>query len=162
MLKKYMRRQSQFLIIILIGILIAASCAPTGGHVYRGRYHGQKQIELKRVAHTYLGVPYRYGGIDRSGMDCSGLVVRIFRDVYGTRLPHSTKELYKKGKPVSKRMLETGDLVFFREPGNVQPNHIGIFLEKGKFIHASGSKGVIISKLSTRYYRKRFIGAKRF
>jgi len=125
------------------------------------RHLTEKQVELKDYAREFIGVPYLYGGVTRQGMDCSGLVVRIYRDIYGFTLPHSTAQLYRRGKWVSVRALRTGDLVFFWTESRNKPSHVGLYLDSGAFIHASSSRGVVISKLTENYYKKRLMGIKR-
>ncbi|MCK5237662.1 MAG: C40 family peptidase, partial [Deltaproteobacteria bacterium] len=63
---------------------------------------------------SWKGVPYRYGGLSKSGVDCSGFVFNAFKDGLGIVLPRSTKELVKIGKKVKKKKLRSGDLVFFK------------------------------------------------
>jgi cell wall-associated NlpC family hydrolase len=118
-------------------------------------------MELWHYAKTFLGTPYRYGGSDHYGMDCSGLVIRIYRDVYGIYLPHKTTALYVQGSWVSSAELQIGDLLFFQEREKTLPSHVGIYMGEGRFIHASTSKGVILSNMKNSYYRRRFVGARR-
>ena len=117
--------------------------------------------DIQVQAESYLGVPYRYGGTSRRGMDCSGLVFRLWQDVYGRHVPHSVRQLYRLGKPLMPSQAQTGDLVFFAEPGSREPNHVGVVLDGGRFIHASVKKGVIIDRMDSPYYRKRFVGVRR-
>lgn len=119
------------------------------------------QERLVSQARAYVGVPYRYGGMSRSGMDCSGLVVRLFREACDIRLPHGTDKLWAAGTAVPLRSMAAGDLVFFRIARESVPSHVGVYLGRGRFIHASSSSGVIISQLTEDYYRKRFMGVKR-
>ena len=94
-------------------------------------------------------------------MDCSGLVVRIFKDAYDITLPHSTAKLYQEGYIITLGVLEIGDLVFFDTNRNRSPDHVGIYLGNYDFIHASSKRGVIASKISDPYYQKRLLGARR-
>lgn len=143
-------------------IIIHMSCTTTMRSSYQPpRFKTRKQSQLWDHAQTFIGIPYRYGGSTRSGMDCSGVVVRLFLDVYGLRLPHKTSALYTKGVAVSIRSLQVGDLVFFRYDAQPTPSHVGVFLGNGVFIHASSSKGVILSGLDDGYYKKRYAGARR-
>ena len=135
------------------------SCTTT--HMSHPSARSARQERLVRQARTYVGVPYRYGGMSRSGMDCSGLVVRLFREVCGIRLPHSTGRLWGAGAAIPLRSMAAGDLVFFRIAGESIPSHVGVYLGRGRFIHASSSRGVIISKLSEDYYKRRLIGLRR-
>ena len=143
-------------------LIVYTSCTTTMRSSYQPpRFKTRKQSQLWDHAQTFIGIPYRYGGSTRSGMDCSGVVVRLFLDVYGLRLPHKTSVLHTKGITVSKRSLQVGDLVFFRYDAPSTPSHVGVFLGNGVFIHASSSKGVILSGLDDEYYKKRYAGARR-
>jgi len=125
--------------------------------------HFRNDIKKRLVEHakSFLGVPYRYGGTTQSGMDCSGLIVRVYKDIYGIDLPHNTSLLYKKGLRLSLRSLEIGDLVFYGEHFRAIPSHVGIYIGNNQFIHSTKSKGVIISDLRNGYFKMRFAGARR-
>lgn len=116
---------------------------------------------LSQIANKYLGIPYRYGGMSRKGIDCSGLVCLIYREVNRAKLPHSTRKLRTLGKKVSKQHARSGDLVFFRRGSFGRVNHVGIFLGGETFIHASTKRGVIYSKLSATYYKRHFVEIRR-
>jgi len=115
--------------------------------------------KITATALKLVGVPYKWGGITTKGFDCSGLVWYVF-DKNKITLPRTADVQYKKGKTVTIGNLQKGDLVFFTtyEPG---ASHVGIYLEKGKFIHASSSKGVMVSNLSDSYWKPRYLGARR-
>ena len=101
----------------------------------------------------WIGVPYRAGGDNKRGTDCSGLVSQLYKQVYNIRLSRSTDEQLKESNKVSRRNLREGDLVFFTSRASKKRvAHVGIYLKNGKFIHASTSKGVIISSLNEQYY----------
>ncbi|MCK5740340.1 C40 family peptidase, partial [bacterium] len=74
----------------------------------------QEKQELLANIKQYLGVPYKWGGVDKSGMDCSGLVITVYRDVFDITLPHNSRQLSKLGSPIPRHNLTLGDLVFFR------------------------------------------------
>jgi hypothetical protein len=120
-----------------------------------------------RAALAYLGVPYVSGGESHLGLDCSGLVYRIFRDEAGLYLPRGVQALFNSGLPAV-RPLHIGDLVFFDTSAHASPaaaTHVGVYTGAGAFVHAAsqGSRtGVIVSRLSNPYYRNRFLGARRF
>lgn len=119
-----------------------------------------KTTSLKKAADSYLGVRYKYGGTTRKGIDCSGLIWRVFLDVGHKDFQRtSSTELYKMGKSVSRTSLKQGDLCFFG-PGR-KVNHVGIYMGNNKFIHASSSKGVTYSSLDNVYWRPRIIGFRR-
>lgn len=111
----------------------------------------------------WMGVRYKFGGNDRNGIDCSGLTVAIFRAVYGINLQRRSIEQYQKNcKPVRAKKLCSGDLVFFANDRNADRiNHVGIYLKNDKFLHASTSRGVVVSSLHEDYYKKRFVGGGR-
>ena len=110
---------------------------------------------------SFLGAPYRYGGTSKSGIDCSGLIVRIYQDKCGISLPHSARRLFEEGNALSLRSLEVGDLVFFRQGRGTPPSHVGMYLGNGRFIHSESGRGVIITKMGNRYYKPRYAGARR-
>jgi len=99
--------------------------------------------------------PYQYGGTSTSGVDCSGFVGVLYQDVYSKRIPRTTTELSKSAKKVSTNNLQEGDLVFFDINGK-KSSHVGVYLMNNKFVHASSSKGVIISDLLNPYYQSAF------
>lgn len=115
---------------------------------------------MLRTAHTQIGIPYRSGGCNpNTGFDCSGFTTWVFNR-YGIHLPRSSREQYQVGKMVAKNHLRKGDLVFFRSKRGV--NHVGIYLENGKFIHsASNGKTVTISHLEEDYWRTHYAGGRR-
>ena len=114
---------------------------------------------LRRAADSWLGVPYRFGGQSRSGIDCSGFVRQIFADVYGMQLPHNSSAMYKLGKPVSRSDLKPGDLVFFKRMGYI--DHSGIYMGGNWFIHSASSVGVAYSALNAPYFGDHYAGARR-
>jgi len=119
---------------------------------------------LMTQAASWIGVPYRSGGMDRSGVDCSGLVYCLYGSVYGQRFERcsSYDMFHKYCTPVNASQLKQGDLVFFTtDNSGGRIGHSGIYLKNGKFIHASSSKGVIISNLNEQYWSKHwFAGGK--
>ncbi len=148
-------------ILLILSNFLLTSC---GGSLNRStplNFENQKKAEFWHYAKTFLGTPYRFGGASRYGMDCSGLVLRVYNDVYGIKLPHNTYKLYKRGRTIPLRNLKIGDLVFFSEKQRNRLSHVGIYMGNGYFIHASSSSGVIMSRLNSRYYKKHCIGAKR-
>lgn len=109
--------------------------------------------KLYTTSAEWIGVPYRAGGDSKYGTDCSGLVSQLYKKVYRTRLSRSTDEQLKESTKVSFRNLREGDLVFFTSRASKKKvAHVGIYLKNGKFIHASTSKGVIVSSLDEKYY----------
>lgn len=108
---------------------------------------------LVKEAKGWLGVPYRYGGESKSGADCSGMLMSIYRDVAGLKLPRNSAAQQEYCIAIEKRRLEPGDLVFFSSSkGRGRVSHVGMYIGSGKMIHASTSRGVIVSGLDEKYY----------
>jgi cell wall-associated NlpC family hydrolase len=115
---------------------------------------------LVGTALSFRGAPYRNGGSDPTGFDCSGFTQYVFGR-YGIALPRDVKEQYRQGKTVKPEDLEAGDLVFFTttDPG---VSHVGIAVGGDEFVHAPSSTGVVrVERLSSRYWADRFLVAKR-
>ena len=103
-------------------------------------------------AAEWLGTPYRNGGQSRRGTDCSGFVRQVYKAAYGIDLPRSTDQQVDATRRVRRRKLREGDLVFFHGRKKRRVSHVGIYLKDGKFIHASTSRGVMVSRLSEDYW----------
>jgi cell wall-associated NlpC family hydrolase len=115
---------------------------------------------LLSTALDLRGTPYRSGGVDRTGFDCSGFVRYVF-GAHGHRLPRETQEQYKVGQPVDRDDVQPGDLVFF-ETVSRGPSHVGIALGDGEFVHAPSSRGVVrVERYTTTYWARRWVGARR-
>lgn len=172
-----MKKLSEYyLLIVLFGILVI-SCGPQprftsvepeergsrdeaverSAEKHKGRIDKGK---MSRIINSYLGVPYQYGGDTESGLDCSGLVVQVYRKYAGFKLPRSTKKLFQLVKEVERDELAYGDLVFFSD-GWFSVSHVGIYIGEGQFVHSAKSSGVIVSSLDENYYRRRYRGARR-
>lgn len=110
---------------------------------------------LYLTAAEWIGTPYRSGGHTKRGTDCSGLTGEIYRKVYRMRLPRSTGEQLAACRKVARRGLKEGDLVFFHNgKSRKKVTHVGIYLKDDKFVHASTSRGVIVSSLDENYWRR--------
>ena len=108
---------------------------------------------------SFRGVPYRNGGSDPSGFDCSGFTQYVF-DQHGIVLPREVRDQFERGLLV-RGPVAAGDLVFFATTSK-QASHVGILMNDDEFIHAPSSRGVVrIERLSTEYWARRFIGVKR-
>ena len=117
-------------------------------------------------AKTYRGARYKYGGTTKKGIDCSGLIYRSFGE-FDISMPRTTTELATTGDWVDIKKVREGDLVFFATRQNSRNvNHVGIVtdVEDGNisFIHASSSRGVMISKVSERYWYLAYVQARRY
>lgn len=117
--------------------------------------------QLNEQLRQWYGTPYRYGGLDRGGVDCSGFVYRTFSDRFDMQLPRSTVQQTGLGTKVSRDELMPGDLVFFKTGSGENGLHVGIYDTNDEFIHASTSKGVTRSSLNNVYWRKVYWQARR-
>jgi hypothetical protein len=120
----------------------------------------ETRAKLIAAAKNYLGTPYRLGGKSSKGLDCSGLVYVVYKEVTGQNLLKPVKELIRLGEPVS-GLPAPGDLVFFDTGGG--PSHVGISLGGKTFYHAASDgprTGVTLDSLDTTYYKSRYLGAR--
>lgn len=109
-------------------------------------------------AMTWLGTPYAYAGSEKGeGTDCSGMVMKVYEDVTGCKLPRNSAKQAEFCLKLEPKDVEVGDLVFFatgKDPHKI--SHVGIVIDDRTFIHASTSKGVVISEIYTPYYKRTF------
>lgn len=115
---------------------------------------------LSGTALSLRGAPYRNGGVDPNGFDCSGFVRYVYQQ-HGVAMPREVREQFRVGRNVDRGRLEPGDLVFF---STVAPgaSHVGIVIGGDQFIHAPSQRGVVrVENLSSQYWSTRYIGAKR-
>lgn len=128
----------------------------------RGLRHPPPQLVRQALLaqhERWVGTPYRLGGESPRGIDCSALVQNIFSDTFRFDLPRTTGEQVRQGQRVDRDDLRPGDLVFFR-PSRAY-RHVGIYVGEGRFLHASTSRGVMISDLDNRYWRRHYWQARR-
>jgi cell wall-associated NlpC family hydrolase len=112
------------------------------------------------TALSLRGAPYRDGGADPSGFDCSGFVTYVFAQ-QGLFVPRTVSEQYALGSAVDRAALEAGDLVFFSTTTR-GPSHVGIAISDAEFVHAPSSAGVVrVESLAARYWASRFLIARR-
>ena len=116
-------------------------------------------VNLTRNALRFLGVPYVFGGTSSNGFDCSGYVQHVFA-MLGYHIPRTADAQYDVGTRVTGRTIAPGDLVFFQTYA-AGASHVGIYLGGDRFVHASASRGVIVSSLHESYWSARYLGAKR-
>ena len=144
-----------FIMILLIG------CGSSPKHKPgRQRFAKNQMQQLVTTAKNYLGSPYKYGGRDTLGFDCSGLVNRVYARALGIKLPRTTGGLYEASFQINSKDARAGDLAFFRIRG-ARIDHVGMMINRYEFIHSSTSRGVIVSAFVDDYYRVRFFGIRR-
>jgi len=148
-------------IFTLLTTLIGCS-SPIKSPVKSVNRNGATPEQVIRIAKSMLGVKYRYGGnTPKTGFDCSGLVYFSYLQV-GITVPRTSLAQYKASKPVAKKSIRRGDLLFFRI-NRSKISHVGIYLGKNRFLHApSSGKKVSIGELDSPYWRKRFVRGGRF
>jgi cell wall-associated NlpC family hydrolase len=125
----------------------------------------RKISKVVKHAKTFEGTRYKFGGTDKRGMDCSGLVYISFKEEQ-IGLPRISRDMATKGVRIKLKETEEGDLVFFRTDKNKNViNHVGLVLQnkKGviKFIHSTTSRGVIISSMEEKYWKNAFVQVRR-
>jgi cell wall-associated NlpC family hydrolase len=112
------------------------------------------------TAMNLRGVPYRNGGSDPSGFDCSGFVQWVFAK-NGVLLPREVREQYGAGQKIGLREVQPGDLVFF-ETVSRGASHVGLVIGADQFVHAPSSTGVVrVERFTATYWARRFVGARR-
>ena len=100
----------------------------------------------------WIGTPYKFGGLDKDGIDCSGLAFLLEQEVYGITIPRMTSKQINIIKREYEEDLREGDLVFFDFDGK-KFSHVGVYLQNGYIVHASSTKGVIIVPLHGAIYK---------
>lgn len=129
----------------------------------KGIQSSDKQIEqLISEARKWLGTPYVYGGSSRSGTDCSGMIMELFRTVYNIKLPRSAAMQQSYSSEIERNNLTAGDLIFFcTGKSKNRVSHVGLYIGKGKMIHASSSRGVMESGIEERYWQRTYYSSGR-
>lgn len=157
--------------ILAVFLLIVACAAPSkqspgtaAGSAYSQVAKGDvadAEIEkrLRREYRRWQGTQHRLGGSGSGGIDCSGFVRAVYKDAFNIDLPRTTRVQVRQGRAVPFEDLRVGDLVFFRPP--TYPRHVGIYLGKSEFVHASKNRGVTVSKIDKYYWGKHYWTARR-
>jgi hypothetical protein len=139
--------------LLLVGLwtVVVAGCALQAVPVYRDPDGGVgptfpvvERDDLMRELNVYLGTPYRQGGNSLAGIDCSGLSRAVY-GALGVELHRRVVDQYRQGAAVSRRSMNTGDLVFFGKRGN--PMHVGIAVSRSEMVHSSSSRGVVVEDI---------------
>jgi cell wall-associated NlpC family hydrolase len=157
--------------------MLTAACASTGAHPkpfptpaarVRSLPADQEFAEsgdasgslVVRTAMQFRGVPYRDGGSDPAGFDCSGFTQYVFARA-GAALPREVRDQFRAGSPIDRGAQQPGDLVFFATTGS-SASHVGIMIGGDGFVHAPSSTGVVrVERLSLPYWSSRLVGIRR-
>src|SRR5665213_3208827 len=162
--------------ILLVSVIILSSCH-TRKAVLRGepgelvepdmsiaaKYSGIMGVQKSDIQNgrlyafieQWMGTPYKFGGEDKDGVDCSGLAQLLEQQVFGINIPRSTSQQINAIKRKYEEELAEGDLVFFDYDGK-KFSHVGVYLQNGYYVHASATKGVMITKLHDPFTYKYF------
>jgi cell wall-associated NlpC family hydrolase len=156
---------------LAVSVLITACATPSkpsrvtpAGSVYSQAakpHFNDAEVEkrLRQEYNRWKGTRHRLGGTGSRGIDCSGFVKTVYKDVFKVDLPRTTKSQVRQGRPIPFKELQAGDLVFFKPP--TYPRHVGIYLGGSEFVHASKNKGVTLSKIEPTYWGKYYWTARR-
>ena len=163
----------------MVVVLLSSACAATGGHPRPFPTPGggppdarvtppprdpgslpPSGYEVSGTALSLRGVPYRNGGADPKGFDCSGLVWYVFAR-HGLAVPRTVEDQFRAGDEIRAQELRAGDLVFFTTTGG-GASHVGIAVGGDSFVHAPSASGVVrVERLGTNYWSSRFVGGRR-
>jgi murein DD-endopeptidase / murein LD-carboxypeptidase len=158
-------------LLLLMALCLSWSCRTNhkavASHIKKIDEKYSRLLEVKKESLTnkklysfienWYGIHYQYGGKNKNGIDCSGFVQILFKEVYGKIVSGSTKDIYSQCTHVLQNQLREGDLVFFKIDSR-DVSHVGIYLQNDKFVHASTKAGVMIDCLNEEYYKKYFAG----
>lgn len=139
---------------ILFNFLTACSSQNTHHRIETAPISEESEQSLMAFYRQWQQTPYSLGGTTLQGIDCSGFVLTAYRQVYHYSLPRTTEQQSKVGRKINYTQRQTGDLVFFNT--GKRTRHVGIYLDHNRFMHASTSKGVIISRLDSPYWADAF------
>lgn len=158
-----LNRGAMAILFLMVLTLMTTGCATTTAPVPEPAFStpdrtGPAQM-LRAEIQSWLGTPHRMGGLSRRGIDCSGLVVVLYDDLFDMHLPRTTTSLMRKGRRVKVRNLSAGDLVFFKPASKF--NHVGIYLGQGEFVHTSTSCGVMVSRMDDDFWRRCYLTSRR-
>ena len=108
---------------------------------------------------TWIGTPYGYGHSEKGkATDCSGMVIVVYENIAGIKLPRNSAQQADFCDEIKEKDIKPGDLVFFATGSDRKKvSHVGVMIDRINFVHASGSKGVIRSEMTTPYYKRNFI-----
>jgi cell wall-associated NlpC family hydrolase len=140
----------------ILGIDVAKATAPASP-VCMGP--GKREERLRDIYDDWKGTRYRLGGSDASGLDCAAFVQTVYAGVFDVELPRTTRALLQRGKPVPRKDLAVGDLVFFQPEG--YPRHVGVYVGDGEFTHVSAKRGVMLSRIDHGYWANHYVAARR-
>jgi murein DD-endopeptidase / murein LD-carboxypeptidase len=176
----YLSAYNKYYTFLLALLLLLSACGPSkkatstegkennSSNKLKAKYAELLNVNEKKIDNLKLysfiddwyGMPYKFGGKNKSGIDCSSFAAQLYSTVYNKTLSGTAASIFYQCKPISQNNMEEGDLVFFKiESKNI--THIGIYLQNNKFVHAGTKKGVRIEDLNEPYFKKYFFKAGR-
>jgi len=164
-----LNKTQKYLLLIIISIGLFSSC---GNSKSKTIHNKDSKIEIQRdkvvnYAKKQLGVKYVYGGITPKGFDCTGFTKYVFNK-FGYTVPRVSRDYTRAGLKISVKNVKKGDVLLFTGSNKRKrvTGHVGIVVSNNsgtiKFIHASSSRGIVISDMKISYYKDRILGARRF
>ena len=147
------KKSFQKILIVLLFLFIPISCFSDS--IAEAK---EKRDTMVNYAKGFVGVPYVWGGLDKTGIDCSGLIFTVARESIGLQLPRTVAALYGYVKIIPNNQKEPGDILFFKTVGD-RVSHAGIYIGNNQFIHAASdgpNTGVILSSLNEVYWKEHY------
>ena len=170
--KEFIRRTAVYTIVVLISLWILPACKSSKNSIKQEpvtemtkNKENKKDKEkiligekIAREALTWQGTPYKYGHSEKGKCtDCSGLVMVVFLEVADMKLPRNSAKQAEFCETLKEKEVRAGDLVFFATGSDKNKvSHVGVMLDGKRFVHASSSKGVVVSDMDTPYFIRTF------
>ena len=117
-------------------------------------------MKLFNFVYDWIGTPYRFAGSSKKGIDCSGFTKQLYSQVFNLDIKRNSRDIFSMVSPIKKDELKEGDLVFFKIKTS-RVSHVGVYLANNFFVHSASSKGVMVSNLQDKYWKKYYAGAGR-
>jgi len=160
----------KYTLLFIFSIALFSSCSNSKSKSIKSESYKDSKIEIQRdkvvnYAKKQLGVKYKYGGMSPKGFDCSGFTKYVYSH-FGYDVPRVSRDYEKIGKKISVKNTKPGDILLFTGSNKHKrvTGHLGVVVSNKngviKFIHASSSRGIVISDLKTKYFQERILGAR--
>ena len=154
---------------ILLGVYAGTQSVRAGGPptaishtLIASTSRAERSKAIRSFARRWVGTPYQWGGTTRTGIDCSGFLRQMFRDLFGLELPRTTHQQIKLGASLlidphsPSKGLEPGDLIFYVDPEGT-PNHVVVYVGRNQITHSVSRRGVVLDPIS-KLYGRRIVG----
>ncbi|WP_394129141.1 C40 family peptidase [Shewanella maritima] len=159
MTKPQVSQAVNLLIVFVLASILSACSSVTPEKPYHAASQQWNKANLNAFYQHWQGTPYRLGGLDKRGMDCSGFVYLAHQSILGSYIPRTVEGQTDLGNKIDKSQLLVGDLVFFKT--SWRGRHVGIYMGNGQFMHVSTKRGVMMSRMDNVYWQPRFWFASR-